>query len=78
MDDNVINLNSVKQHREDKKKEIAGCKARLEELKAKEYMIKKEIQMAEFLIRTIELEINSSAVVNILIKEWINDTPIEQ
>jgi len=34
--------------------------------------------MAEFLIRTIELEINSSAVVNILIKEWINDTPIEQ
>ena len=78
MDDNVINLNSVKQHREDKKKEITGCKARLKELKAKEYMIKKEIQMAEFLIRTIELEINSSAVVNILIKEWINDTPIEQ
>jgi|TARA_B100000959_G_scaffold281159_1_gene344594 phosphoribosylaminoimidazole carboxylase (NCAIR synthetase) len=72
-DDNVVSLVEVIESKLAREKQLEEFRAHLDKLKEREFFIKKEIQVAEFVIGAVEQELPPKNLVKELIKLELDD-----
>lgn len=73
MDDSVVDFDKILKLKKKKQQEIEELRNRIKELNNNKFWIEKEIQIAEFLIFSLEKEISPQAVVTALIEHELRD-----
>lgn len=73
MDDSIVDFDKILKLKKKKQQEIEELRNRIKELNNNKFWIEKEIQIAEFLIFSLEKEISPQAVVTALIDHELRD-----
>lgn len=73
MDDSIVDFDKILKLKKKKQQEIEELRNRIKELNNNKFWIEKEIQIAEFLIFSLEKEISPQAVVTALIEHELRD-----
>jgi len=73
MDGSIVDFDKILKLKKKKQQEIEELRNRIKELNNNKFWIEKEIQIAEFLIFSLEKEISPQAVVTALIEHELRD-----
>lgn len=73
MDDSIVDFDKILKLKKKNQQEIEELHKRIKELNNNKFWIEKEIQIAEFLIFSLEKEISAQAVVAALIENELRD-----
>ncbi len=73
MDDSIVDFDKILKLKKKNQQEIEEIHKRTKELNNNKFWIEKEIQIAEFLIFSLEKEISAQAVVAALIENELRD-----
>ena len=73
MDDSIVDFDKILKLKKKRQQEIEELRNRIKELNNNKFWIEKEIQIAEFLIFSLEKEISPQAAVTALIEHELRD-----
>ena len=65
---NIISITDIIENKVRKQKELENYEVQLEDLRRKKFWIEKEIQMAEFIIAAVQIEITPQQFVKALLE----------